>query len=186
LHFRNSEETIADKEHVKGAADKAKGRMKEAAGKITGDKQMQAEGKFDKAKGAAHEAAGDAKTPFGPTNGDFDRSRRGRRLAAFFLSDLRRKHAMPNDDNKPVVKEPCKDGKDGNPVQAEARSRAEPFGRKTESLPELRKVSEDLKSRITEAKRRNEMPIDSALGNPDWELGAADGRLDVPDEEDDK
>ncbi len=30
------------------------------------------------------------------------------------------------------------------------------------------------------------MPIDSALGNPDWEQNAADGRLDVPDEEDDK
>jgi uncharacterized protein YjbJ (UPF0337 family) len=50
-----------DKEHIKGVADKAKGAMKEAAGKMTGDKQMQAEGKFDKAKGAAHEAAGDIK-----------------------------------------------------------------------------------------------------------------------------
>ena len=50
-----------DKEHVKGAADKAKGAIKDAAGKITGDKQMQAEGKFDKAKGAAHQAAGDVK-----------------------------------------------------------------------------------------------------------------------------
>ena len=35
--------------------------MKEAAGKITGDKQMQAEGKFDKAKGAARNVAGDVK-----------------------------------------------------------------------------------------------------------------------------
>jgi uncharacterized protein YjbJ (UPF0337 family) len=50
-----------DKEHLKGAADKAKGAVKEAAGKMTGDKQMQAEGKFDKAKGAAHSAVGDAK-----------------------------------------------------------------------------------------------------------------------------
>ena len=50
-----------DKEHIKGVADKAKGAMKEAAGKMTGDKQVQAEGKFDKAKGAAHEAAGDIK-----------------------------------------------------------------------------------------------------------------------------
>ena len=56
-----SEETIVDKEHVKGAADKAKGAIKEAAGKMTGDKDMQAEGKFDKAKGAAHQAAGDIK-----------------------------------------------------------------------------------------------------------------------------
>ena len=50
-----------DKEHIKGAADKAKGAVKEAAGKMTGDKEMQAEGKFDKAKGAAHNAAGDIK-----------------------------------------------------------------------------------------------------------------------------
>ena len=50
-----------DKEHIKGAADKAKGAVKEAAGKMTGDKEMQAEGKFDKAKGAAHNVAGDIK-----------------------------------------------------------------------------------------------------------------------------
>ena len=50
-----------DREHVKGAADKAKGAIKDAAGKITGDKAMQAEGKIDKAKGAAHKAAGDVK-----------------------------------------------------------------------------------------------------------------------------
>ena len=50
-----------DKEHIKGAADKAKGAIKDAAGKMTGDKQMQSEGKMDKAKGAAHEAVGNAK-----------------------------------------------------------------------------------------------------------------------------
>jgi uncharacterized protein YjbJ (UPF0337 family) len=50
-----------DREHVKGAADKAKGAIKDAAGKITGDKKLQTEGKWDKAKGAAHEAAGDVK-----------------------------------------------------------------------------------------------------------------------------
>ena len=50
-----------DKEHVRGAADKAKGAMKDAAGKVTGDKEMQAEGKTDKAKGAAHQAVGDVK-----------------------------------------------------------------------------------------------------------------------------
>ena len=50
-----------DKEHVKGAADKAKGAIKDAAGKMTGDKELQAEGKMDKAKGAAHSAVGDAK-----------------------------------------------------------------------------------------------------------------------------
>jgi uncharacterized protein YjbJ (UPF0337 family) len=50
-----------DKEHVKGAADKAKGAIKDAAGKAIDDKKLQAEGKFDKAKGSAHEAVGDAK-----------------------------------------------------------------------------------------------------------------------------
>ena len=50
-----------DKEHVKGAADKAKGAVKEAAGKVTGDTQLKAEGKADKVKGAAHSVAGDVK-----------------------------------------------------------------------------------------------------------------------------
>ena len=45
-----------DKEHVKGAADKAKGAIKDAAGKLTGDKELQAEGKMDKAKGAVGDA----------------------------------------------------------------------------------------------------------------------------------
>jgi uncharacterized protein YjbJ (UPF0337 family) len=50
-----------DKEHVKGAADKAKGAIKDAAGKVTGDKELQAEGKTDKAKGDLHNAAGNVK-----------------------------------------------------------------------------------------------------------------------------
>ncbi|MGH6951342.1 MAG: CsbD family protein [Vitreimonas sp.] len=50
-----------DKEHVKGAADKASGAAKEAAGKMTGDKKLEAEGKIDKAKGEARGAAGDVK-----------------------------------------------------------------------------------------------------------------------------
>jgi uncharacterized protein YjbJ (UPF0337 family) len=50
-----------DREHVKGYADKAKGAIKEAAGKVSGDKEMQREGKADKAKGDVHKAAGDVK-----------------------------------------------------------------------------------------------------------------------------
>ena len=50
-----------DREHVEGAADKAKGEIKDAAGKVTGDKKMQTEGKLDKAKGDAHNLAGDLK-----------------------------------------------------------------------------------------------------------------------------
>ena len=50
-----------DKQHIKGAADKAKGAVKDAAGKLTGDQKMQAEGKADKAKGEARSAVGDVK-----------------------------------------------------------------------------------------------------------------------------
>ena len=50
-----------DKEHVKGAGDKTKGAIKDAAGKVTGDKELQAEGKIDMAKGSAHNVAGDVK-----------------------------------------------------------------------------------------------------------------------------
>ena len=50
-----------DREHIKGVADKAKGAIKEGAGKLTGDKQLEADGKLDKAKGAAHNVAGDIK-----------------------------------------------------------------------------------------------------------------------------
>jgi uncharacterized protein YjbJ (UPF0337 family) len=48
-----------DREHVKGTADKAKGAIKDTAGKVTGDKKLQSEGKLDKAKGSAHKVAGD-------------------------------------------------------------------------------------------------------------------------------
>lgn len=50
-----------DKEHLKGAADKAKGAIKEGAGKITGNDKLVAEGKADKAAGAARESVGDVK-----------------------------------------------------------------------------------------------------------------------------
>jgi uncharacterized protein YjbJ (UPF0337 family) len=50
-----------DREHVKGAADKAKGSIKETAGKITKDKELQSEGEVDKAKGDIHNAVGNVK-----------------------------------------------------------------------------------------------------------------------------
>ena len=50
-----------DRQHVKGAAEKVKGAIKDAAGKVMGDKKLQTEGKFDKAKGSAHNLAGDVK-----------------------------------------------------------------------------------------------------------------------------
>jgi uncharacterized protein YjbJ (UPF0337 family) len=50
-----------DKEHIKGAADKAKGAVKDAVGGLTGNTGLQVEGKIDKAKGTAHQVAGDLK-----------------------------------------------------------------------------------------------------------------------------
>jgi uncharacterized protein YjbJ (UPF0337 family) len=50
-----------DKEHVKGAADKAAGKTKEVAGQVTRNKKLETEGKVDQLKGAAHSAAGDTK-----------------------------------------------------------------------------------------------------------------------------
>ena len=52
---------MVDKNRMSGAGDKAKGAIKEAAGKVTGDAKLQAEGKADKAKGAVKNAVGGAK-----------------------------------------------------------------------------------------------------------------------------
>ena len=71
---------------------------------------------------------------------------------------------MPNDQNEPVGKKPAEEGE--------------------ASVSELRKASDELKAKIAEAKARNDMPIDSALGNPGWEKRAADGHLDVPPDDD--
>ena len=70
---------------------------------------------------------------------------------------------MPKDKNEPPVKKP--------PIE------------ETTSASALRKASEDLKAKIAEAKSRNDMPLNSTLGNPKWEKNAADGHLDVPDDD---
>src|SRR5260370_40004133 len=54
-----SVENTMDREHIKGATDKAKGAIKETTGKMTRDEKLRAEGTRDKAKGAAHKAASD-------------------------------------------------------------------------------------------------------------------------------
>jgi uncharacterized protein YjbJ (UPF0337 family) len=50
-----------DREHLKAAAEKAKGAAKETAGKVMGDDRLRAKGKADKAKGTARKVAGDIK-----------------------------------------------------------------------------------------------------------------------------
>jgi uncharacterized protein YjbJ (UPF0337 family) len=45
---------------MSGNADEAKGRVKEAAGDLTGDKSLKNEGKVDKASGSVKDKVGDA------------------------------------------------------------------------------------------------------------------------------
>lgn len=47
-----------DKNRIEGAADKAKGAIKETVGKVVGNDRLRAEGAADKAKGAVKETAG--------------------------------------------------------------------------------------------------------------------------------
>jgi hypothetical protein len=49
----------------------------------------------------------------------------------------------------------------------------------------LKKDSADLKRKIEEAQKNHFMPLDSQLGSPDFERRAADGSLDVRDDDDD-
>ncbi len=50
-----------DKDRIQGAAEQAKGAVKEAAGKVTGDQKLQAEGKADKAAGKVQSTVGGIK-----------------------------------------------------------------------------------------------------------------------------
>jgi uncharacterized protein YjbJ (UPF0337 family) len=50
-----------DKDRIAGAVKEARGTMKDAAGKITGNDRLRAEGQDDKAAGKAQSAVGKAK-----------------------------------------------------------------------------------------------------------------------------
>ena len=50
-----------DKDRIAGAGKELKGNIKEAAGKLTGDKKLEGEGKADKMAGKVQNAVGGAK-----------------------------------------------------------------------------------------------------------------------------
>ncbi len=50
-----------DKDRIEGAAHQVKGSVKEAAGKLTGDSKLEAEGKAEKAAGKVQNAVGGIK-----------------------------------------------------------------------------------------------------------------------------
>lgn len=64
-----------DKEHLKGAADKASGAVKDAVGKVTGNDKLRVEGAIDKAKGEARDVLGDAKDAIKKADVDAQRDR---------------------------------------------------------------------------------------------------------------
>ncbi|MBV8105432.1 MAG: hypothetical protein JO223_12575 [Hyphomicrobiales bacterium] len=55
----------------------------------------------------------------------------------------------------------------------------------TKSLDRLKEKSKEVKAKIEQEKRRQNLPLDSNLGNPEWEENAADGHLDVHEQDDD-
>lgn len=52
---------MVDEQHGKGLLKKAEGAVKEAAGKVTGNDKLEAEGKADKLEGSGRQAVGDVK-----------------------------------------------------------------------------------------------------------------------------
>jgi uncharacterized protein YjbJ (UPF0337 family) len=57
----NSEDTTVDKDRIKGSAEQIKGTVKEAVGKVLGDKKLETEGTTDKAAGKVQNAIGGLK-----------------------------------------------------------------------------------------------------------------------------
>jgi hypothetical protein len=53
----------------------------------------------------------------------------------------------------------------------------------SKSLKRLEEESSELKSRIDRERRAHDMPVDPQLGDPKWEEKAADGRFDLPKDE---
>jgi len=50
-----------DKDSIEGSANQAKGALKQAAGKLTGDAKLESEGAADKVKGKVQNTVGGAK-----------------------------------------------------------------------------------------------------------------------------
>ena len=50
--------TTPNDDRAEGVADKAKGRVKDAAGAVSGDRSLQAEGRADQAKGTVKDKKG--------------------------------------------------------------------------------------------------------------------------------
>lgn len=56
-----SNSLLGNKDQVRGRAKSAKGKVKQAAGKLVGNKRLESEGKLDRAVGKAQSEYGDLK-----------------------------------------------------------------------------------------------------------------------------
>ncbi len=54
-----------------------------------------------------------------------------------------------------------------------------------ETLADLKRHSEGLKERIEQQRRKSAMPVNSSLGNPEIDAENADGRRDLPEQDED-
>ena len=61
LDATKNEDTTVDKDRIKGSAEQTKGAVKEAAGKVFGDKKLETEGQADKVAGKVQSAIGGLK-----------------------------------------------------------------------------------------------------------------------------
>jgi uncharacterized protein YjbJ (UPF0337 family) len=55
------EQSMIDKDRIKGSAEQAKGKVKEFAGKVSGDEKTETEGKADQVKGKVQNTVGGIK-----------------------------------------------------------------------------------------------------------------------------
>lgn len=73
MEDRNLSERGAEN-NLKGTGNDLKGRAKDAAGGLTGDTSMQAEGKWDRAKGKVQDTVGDLQRKAGRKKDEEDRA----------------------------------------------------------------------------------------------------------------
>jgi uncharacterized protein YjbJ (UPF0337 family) len=58
---RFAKEVLMDKDRIEGSAKQAKGKVKEVAGKVTGDSKLEGEGKADQVAGKVQNTVGGIK-----------------------------------------------------------------------------------------------------------------------------
>jgi uncharacterized protein YjbJ (UPF0337 family) len=64
-----------DKKNIEGELDRLKGKIKETAGVVSGDRQLEGEGKLDQLKGKIKEVAGNLRQGIKDKLDDLDRDK---------------------------------------------------------------------------------------------------------------